>query len=414
MPTNGQSQGKGPLRILVFSNLFPPDYDGGQEMNAHKLTVALRGRGHHVDVVTAKFREPGRDYGADLPDVHRVLTFAAMDRWTPNLVKRAVNRLGRYRRSFGIAKTNIPAMREFLKGREYDVAYVFGTHQVSPAATLPLTEAGIPLVWHSGDYWMGERLLPNGRDRLLFQLLSGGVWEQEKKVDLRRFATSSRMLRDWYVERGFNPDHTFAIHRGIDFPLVDDPSVGRADPPLFFMAARLDPTKGIGIAVEAAKQLRDREPSLPWRLEIAGGGFEKIETAIKGQIAEAKLEDRVTLVGKLTRAQTLEKMRSATAFISASLWAEPFANTIIESMANGAVLIGSRTGSIEEVVTDEVNGLIYEKDKPEQLAERMHRVLTDSDLRQRLAQAGVARIEEAFTMEKILDQTEAAFRAALS
>src|SRR5687767_51649 len=44
------------MRILIVSNLFPPDYIGGQEINAWKIAHALRGRGHEVEVATSQFR----------------------------------------------------------------------------------------------------------------------------------------------------------------------------------------------------------------------------------------------------------------------------------------------------------------------------------------------------------------------
>jgi glycosyltransferase involved in cell wall biosynthesis len=121
----------------------------------------------------------------------------------------------------------------------------------------------------------------------------------------------------------------------------------------------------------------------------------------------------VRFLGKLSREETVRHMREAAAFISASIYGEPFANTIIEALASGTPLIGSRAGSIEEVVTDGEHGLLYDKADHEALARQMRRVLDHPQEAREMARNGVRRIEEAFTMDRVLDRTEALFGEAV-
>src|SRR5262249_62352729 len=66
-----------------------------------------------------------------------------------------------------------------------------------------------------------------------------------------------------------------------------------------------------------------------------------------------------------------------------------FGLTALEAMACGVPTVVSNRGSVPEVVGDV--GLQIDPDQPESLVEGMHRILTDSELRTRSREAGLAR-----------------------
>ena len=51
--------------------------------------------------------------------------------------------------------------------------------------------------------------------------------------------------------------------------------------------------------------------------------------------------------------------------------------SMLEAMASGCVVIGSRTPPVEEVITDEVNGLMVDFFSTDQIVEKICRVLED-------------------------------------
>jgi glycosyltransferase involved in cell wall biosynthesis len=166
------------------------------------------------------------------------------------------------------------------------------------------------------------------------------------------------------------------------------------------MASRISKDKGIHVAVEAARILSLRRPELEWELHVAGSG----DDAYLSELKEAA-GARVRFLGRLSRPETLEKMRRATAFISASVWSEPFANTIIEALACGTPLIGSEVGSIFEVVESGKSALTYPAESAEELSLRMEALLDSGELRESLSREGAAVIRERYTLDKILDLT---------
>jgi len=125
------------------------------------------------------------------------------------------------------------------------------------------------------------------------------------------------------------------------------------------------------------------------------------------------LEGRIEFLGRLDRAEVLDRMARATAFINASVWGEPFANTVIEALAVGTPLIASEAGSIFEVVESGCSALTYPKESSEALSLEMERVLSDPALRNALATKGLEVVRGRYTMDAILDETERVMKIAV-
>ena len=416
-PNQGRKPVTHQLRILLVTNKCPPDYDGGYELRAFQIANALRERGHKLDIVTSHLRA-GFRLDAPEPDwVHRIFNYVPIS--SKSGLARKVDAARRRVACTTIAQTNVPAMRQFLKDRTYDLAYCFGLHRIGLATAHPLTESGIPVLWHAGGTYIVDQLYRWPRDipgfRASMNAFAKKWYEMEHAVDYSNIAFVSEFLRDYFLDNGMRVPHPYVISRGADFDLRKDVDRLRHSPPIFFMASRVDREKGIHKAIEAAALLGKRRADLQWTLEIAGNpGDPRYKDELDRAAQVGGISERVRFVGKMPRGQVLNKMAEATAFISCSRYGEPFAGTIIETLASGTPLLGSIDGSIKEVVKDEESALLFDKDDAEKLSHHMERVLTDPALCQRLANAGLQVIESRYTLDKILDQTEAAFADVLS
>ena len=122
----------------------------------------------------------------------------------------------------------------------------------------------------------------------------------------------------------------------------------------------------------------------------------------------------IIFLGQIPHQEVLSRMRDATAFLSCSIWGEPFAGTIIEALGCGTLLIGSDDGSILEVVEPGKSALVYEKEEPAQLSSHMERVLDDPALARRVAAAGLEVIAQRYTLDRILNRTEATFAEVIA
>ncbi len=408
------------MRILLISEMFPPDFDGGQEVNAEKIAVGLIERGHTVTVLTAAFRPSYQGAQDTRMWVRRVLKHGPHKMLDTNLWERFAA-IRWYIAELIIHKKNLQAARKLLKEEPHDLAYIFGLSRTGWSLALAPTEAGIPILWHQGGNNLEGRLLEMpklGRIARFFRKLQ----DAELKMDVSNIAYVSQFLIDDSRQRGFvgqngrGTNRTVIIPRGIEFPVQRDIDRPRDEPPVFLMAGRIAFFKGFHVAIESARLLRDRRPDLPWVLHIVGdpddNDFHGGEPGsvylarLKTKVAECGLESRVAFLGKRNRAELQELLRRATAFISASNCGEAFANTIIECLANGTPILVSRDGSALEVVTDQESGLAFDPEDASELAALMERILTEPGLARRLAVQGARVIQERYTLDRVLALTE--------
>lgn len=73
--------------------------------------------------------------------------------------------------------------------------------------------------------------------------------------------------------------------------------------------------------------------------------------------------------------------------------------TIIEALAAGTPVIATRVGSVPELIKDGQTGLLLEPGDIEGLSNAIIRLLADSDLRQRYAQAGQQLVREQYSAD---------------
>jgi len=75
--------------------------------------------------------------------------------------------------------------------------------------------------------------------------------------------------------------------------------------------------------------------------------------------------------------------------------------TVLEAMAAGRAMIATRVGEIPHVITDGENGLLVEPKDPGGLRDAIHKLLYDTELRQKLAKNGSRHIRDNFSFERM-------------
>lgn len=415
------------MKILVISNLCPPDYDGGFELSAFRNANSLRERGHDVEFVTGEFRVAYQGQRVDPHWVHRIFqTTEEKDGWSNaeiflggesdlrfkigNLFKQIGFRVANIKgltRMMDLAPSNESALDDFLKDRDFDAAYVFGLHKIGTSVIRSLMKKGIPVLYHQGDEWLAFYTNPGLLKRVVLNLASPITYFKERRVDLRNVFLVSEFMKRRFLDAGYKEKQLGVIYRGVEFPLREDFDRERFDPPVFLVASRLTLYKGIHFAIKAAAVLDQRLPNKEWQLWIAGHGDPTTMTYFHNLVEELKIEHRVKFIGKHSRESTFAHMQRAMAVISPSVFDEPFGNTNIEAMAAGTPLIASRSGAIEEIIDHGKSGLIYDRHKFEELAHHMQLILVNEDLRQSIRVEAMEKVKRMFTQDRIMDQVEA-------
>src|SRR5262249_52749597 len=155
--------------------------------------------------------------------------------------------------------------------------------------------------------------------------------------------------------------------------------------------------KGFADLVEACGLLARRGRAFHSRIVGAGA----LEADLQAQIVRLGLQGSVELAGPLPQGEVIRQMQGAAAL--AAPWVvgrdgdrDGLPNVIQEALALGTPVVTTDVTGIPEVVRDGETGLQVPQRDPEALAAALDRLLTDSDLRVRLAAGGRRLIEAEF------------------
>lgn len=83
---------------------------------------------------------------------------------------------------------------------------------------------------------------------------------------------------------------------------------------------------------------------------------------------------------------------------------EAFGLVAAEAMASGKPVIGTRVGGILDQITDGINGFLVEPRSPEQIAERIHRLVRNPRKAKEMGRKGRITVEEKFNLDKRVDR----------
>jgi len=132
-------------------------------------------------------------------------------------------------------------------------------------------------------------------------------------------------------------------------------------------------------------ELATSMPVPDWRLTCAGSLTRDPETVrhLRAGLQAGHLEDRITLTGEVGRSELETLFDAADCFVLPTLH-ETYGMAVAEALARGLPVVSTRTGAIPDLVGDEA-GLLVAPGDEQAFTAALGRVLSDSDLRQRLA-----------------------------
>jgi glycosyltransferase involved in cell wall biosynthesis len=139
--------------------------------------------------------------------------------------------------------------------------------------------------------------------------------------------------------------------------------------------------KGHEMLLEALASVRE----MPWRLTCAGSLTRDPATAqrVRETLIRLHMEDRVSFVGDLD-ARALETCYSRADVFVLATRQETYGMAVAEAVAHGVPIVATTTGAIPELVGDDA-GLLVPVGDADALADALARMLSDADLRARLA-----------------------------
>ncbi len=158
---------------------------------------------------------------------------------------------------------------------------------------------------------------------------------------------------------------------------------------------RIQEVKDHASLLEAFVLLRARLPDQAARLRLAIVGDGPLLPALRARVRELGIEGQVWLPG--ARNDVAEILRGFDVFAMSSI-AEGTPGSVLEAMASGLPVVGTRVGGIPEVVAEGVTGLLVPPRDPGAMAEALARYLLDPAAAQAHGAAGRARVLARYSM----------------
>ena len=170
--------------------------------------------------------------------------------------------------------------------------------------------------------------------------------------------------------------------------------------------------KGQEVLVKAAGLLRDKFPSARYVIvgSVAPGNQDHL-VRLRELIHELGLDDRVVFTGDVEDPRPLYAAFDIT--VVPSVQPEPFGCVVMESMAAGTPVIGSRIGGIPEQIIDEKTGLLFAPGDEVDLAHALERVMSDERLRLDMGLKSRQHFIEMFRMEETYRRLDQIFRGGI-
>jgi glycosyltransferase involved in cell wall biosynthesis len=350
------------VRILVLSNLYPPDFIGGYELGCRQAVDALLARGHEVRVLTTAPRTPV----PQVPHVRRMLRLTDIyDRYCFPLSAPLAQEMA-WVEAMQINAFNVHSLIAELEDFRPDVAYLWLLAGVGGLGLIGcLQHLQVPWVWHLMD---AVPVLLCGKLGLVFPALAREFGRQVRGS----YLACSRRVVDEIEGEG--------IRLNGEVEILPNWVAGTASPRRtgylesgtlrIISAGQIIEQKGIPLLIEAARILQE-EGFSNFQVDFFGKGKEDTFQAV---VQKHGLSERVRFNGPLPQAELMELYGDYDVFAFPTWEREPFAFAPLEAAARGCVPVLSEICGNAEWMVDGVHCLKTPR-TPRSLAAIFQRIL---------------------------------------
>ena len=236
-----------------------------------------------------------------------------------------------------------------------------------------------------------------GKDKL-FQFIG----EREKYILKHAdfLSSCSESLKDWTIQNlGIDSNKIEVIYNPIELPTqIVELKSSTVKPTIVFVGTISD-VKGCGDLFEAGKLLAKKNVD-----------FDMFLYGKMGEFAEnLKMNEQsypwFHVIGKIEREKLFSIYCNASVVCFPSWW-DNMPMVCLEAMGVGAVVLGSSSGGMSEIIQDSINGYLIEPHNVNLLAEKLQFLINlDSKTKRQISDNAEKRIENDFSLRTIVDKT---------
>lgn len=195
-----------------------------------------------------------------------------------------------------------------------------------------------------------------------------------------RVVTVSNKLKS-VLESSGTKTKTEVIYNGFNMRDVNTPP--EKIPYSIIQVSNLIKQKNVDKTIEAFSNINKLYPTS--KLKIIGEGVEKKH--LESLCHELNIENNVRFYGKMKNTDVLDEMAKSMIFIMPSV-NEGFGIVYLEAMSQRCVTVGTEGEAISEIIEDEKNGLLVQRDNVNEIVKKIEKCFSDIKFATRIANTG--------------------------
>jgi glycosyltransferase involved in cell wall biosynthesis len=390
------------MRILFTADTYPPNVNGAA-LATQRIIIELKKRGHEMFVIapSTEFRNYVKEENG-IP-VYRLRSILVQKnqqfRVSPQML------------------INMRAMRTIIKEVNPDVIHVNNPGFICQCAIKVAKELNIPLVGTS--HFMPENIvhylrLPNPIENLVNSIVWMEYARTYGKLDaiISPTQTAADLFQKYKAKYKVKDIHV--ISNGLDLTRFNPNNDGSAlkqkyqlpDKVTLMFVGRLDKEKKLDEFVRAMAQIKDKSD---FHAVIVGKGKE--DQPLHELAQELGVLDRITFTGYVSEDDLPKMYTLAQIFVMPSI-AELQSLVTMEAMATGQAVIGANAVALPHLIHNDKNGYLFTPGNITDFAEKLLKVITDTQLRKRMSQQSLEMIKE-HDMNHVIDETEKVYHGVI-
>lgn len=389
------------MRLLVITNLYPPQELGGYGRAIADFVWGLKKLGHDIEVLTsdAPYLGPSTPEGPSQEHVDRRLKLKGS-------YNNGVQELTDVNATAHIDRENKSIIDEILP-HEWDALIVGNLDLLGPEILPFLLSINKPLLHHIG--FIAPPFHPHKLPISNYYKIVPSSHAVAHSLRYAGFPVDSNSVvypgaRVELFGRQYS-NTSIALHYAVKLALSGVPIGSPCNPLKIGFAGLLMNTKGAHTVVQAVILLKNR--GIHVQACIAGDSFQAgYKEALQEQLSQADLLGLVSFVGLLDRAQLARFWNLHHIGIFASTYPEAFGIVAAEIMASGIVLFSSGVGGAAELIEHSKSGLLFEANNPVSLANQIQSLITEPLKMQEISESGQKRANQFFSVDYSAKQLE--------
>lgn len=412
-------------KILVLSNLYPPNALGGYERLCFDIISTLTAKGHEIIILTSDYGEASAAYDnqkiiKDLKLIANSKNIYAPCDLSPEQIS-------------SINQANIHAFQSAIHNENPDIVFVWNMYFFDKSLIDVIKNSNKKTIYFLSDNWLISFMNPEFLQNYFSKILHPQI--SSKRLLIRIYKTiksifrksnkgrtfkqqaifSSNYMKQLYKQSGINFSKDTLIYNGIDFSNIDgkepiprDNSLKEKTVKLLF-AGRVVQVKGVHVLIKALSKLISKYNFNNFELTIIGDLKDEVYVnEINSLIEKSNLQDKVKFKDNVSETKLFEEFQAHDIYLFPSLY-EPFSLTLIYALASGIPTIASNIGGNPEIVFDNQTGLIYDAFDDNALAQAIIKFINEPELRKKISKNSIQTAKE-FTLSSMANKIDSYLR----